>query len=215
MMLAHLLFVEPPARVLLAGCGGGALARWFNARLPQTHGVAVEHSTKVIELALEVFDFPGTDTGWQIKHADVRDFLANQNEQFDFILFDLDEQGNTPGWLQEPAFLSRCQQCLTPSGVLTINVLAHDAQALVKTLWPLRQVFPDLTCCLSNQQNSNIMILAFNSRPDTHSGSGSDPQSDIGQLERQAEQARQRYDIEFDVFYQQLLKDNPPGSGIF
>ena len=71
-MLAHLMFDRPQQQVLLAGCGGGAIARWFNARSPSTRGIAVELSATVARLAHEYFDFPPTGSHWHLEIADIR-----------------------------------------------------------------------------------------------------------------------------------------------
>ena len=55
-MLAHLMLDLPLQTVLLAGCGGGAVARWLNARAPEVVGDAVELSPTVARLAHEYFD---------------------------------------------------------------------------------------------------------------------------------------------------------------
>ena len=203
LMLAHLVFGETPDTVLLAGCGGGVIARWFNAVLPQTHGIAVESSADIIAIAREYFDFPSKDSNWSIVQDDVRHYLASDSRQYDFILFDIEENDMTPQWMLEPDFLHLCKQRLSLKGAVTFNIVAHSAADLTRALWPIRQVFTDNSYCIGNRDSHNIMITAFRQKPDT---SG---------LALKAEQAEQRFGIEFSVFYQQLIKDNPVGSGIF
>ena len=203
MMLAHLMFVDLPASILLAGCGGGAIARWFNAVSPASQGVAIETSQTIIDLARQFFDFPSSDSHWQLRQGDVRHYLAETDRKFDFILFDIEEDTSTPAWMHTIDFLENCRQSLNTKGVITFNIIAASNEALIQALIPIRQVFPDRTCCLSSPENQNIMVIAFNSRPD------------VGQAHDNARHLSEKLGIEFDSFYRQMLKDNPPGSGIF
>lgn len=202
-MLAHLLFGETPGKVLLAGCGGGAIARWFNAMLPDSQGLAVESSAEIISLAKQYFEFPSSGSNWDIQQADVRSYLADQPERYDFILFDIEENRNTPDWLIQPEFVETCKHCLTDKGVISFNIVVRSAGDFSRALWPIRQVFPGKTYCLSSQDSQNIIITAFASKPS------------MVNLADRASKAKKRFQIEFDLFYQQLLKDNPPDSGIF
>lgn len=203
MMLSHLMFTDVPNNILLAGCGGGAIARWFNAVLPKCHGVAVEISSDIINLAREHFQFPGTESNWRLMHADVRDYISEPGDTYDFILFDIEENGQTPAWMIQPEFLLDCRKRLSDHGVTTFNIIARSSTAFAEALWPIRRVFPEATCCLGNPNSQNIMILAFKNKPA------------IGDLKENARRAAEKYHIEFDEFYQQMLQDNPPGSGVF
>lgn len=207
LMLSHLMFGKIPDNILLAGCGGGSIARWFNAVSPSCHGTAIETSAEIIALARKYFDFPGADTNWNIRQDDIRQFITSKlrahDETYDFILFDIEEHGATPAWLIQPQFLENCKKLLSACGVITFNIVTRTAEDFARALLPVRQVFPGKTYCLNSQDSQNIMITAFASRPDSR------------QLEQAAQQAKQRFHIEYDLIYQQLLRDNPSGSGIF
>ena len=203
LMLASLMFGDMPEHILLAGCGGGAIGRWFNAVSPASKGIAVESSAQVADLAREFFQFPGPDSNWQLKHDYIQNHIAASDDRYDFILFDIEEHASTPEWMLKPVFLQRCKQLLTDKGCITFNIVARNPADFAKAIVPIRQTFVNKTCCLSSQSSQNIIVMAFAYRPD------------ISQLHFHATQASNRFDIEFDQFYQQLKKDNPPGSGIF
>jgi spermidine synthase len=203
MMLLHLMFGIEVRSVLLAGSGGGAIGLWFIAQLPGVQGLALEKSKTVISLARQYFNFPPAESNWRIKQGEIQDFLAATQQCFDFILFDIEEQGKTPEWLTHQKLLKNCRNHLTDQGVASFNIVAHTPEDLAKSLGPIRQAFPGNTCCLSSPENNNIIVCAFNSKPSTDD------------LSSKADAAKVRYNIEFDLFYQQLLKDNPPHSGIF
>jgi spermidine synthase len=160
-MLAHLMFAPRLRRVLLAGCGGGAIARWIHARAPEVAGEAVEISPTVARLAREYFEFPPPQSRWRLMVGDVRAHLVERPDPYDFILVDLEENQETPGWVTGPDFLAACQASLAHGGTLTLNLLHGDSAALSEALLRVRAVFgPDLVL-LSEPDHDNLLVLAF------------------------------------------------------
>jgi len=161
-MLAHLLFGQRPRAVLLAGCGGGAIARWLHARAPQVRGCAVELSPTVARLAREYFDFPRPDrSNWRLLVQDVREHLLRSRRYYDFILVDLEENQATPAWLTESAFLQACRNRLSRSGGLTINLIVDDARRTGAALHRIREVFGPDILLLTEPEHDNLLVLAF------------------------------------------------------
>jgi len=161
-MLAHLMFDRPQQQVLLAGCGGGAIARWFNARSPSTRGIAVELSATVARLAHEYFDFPPTGSHWHLEIADIRTYLAGDNDSYDYILVDLEQDQHSPDWLTGTDFLDACRQRLRPDGCLLINLILNDTRSLSEALFRIRQAFGEETLLLHLTGHDNLLVLAFN-----------------------------------------------------
>ena len=161
-MLAHLMFELPLHRVLLAGCGGGAVARWLHARAPEVHGDAIELSATVARLAREYFDFPAPgQSHWRLMVEDIRDFVGRGAAGYDFILVDLEEGQSTPEWLTGVDFLTACRHQLSPTGVLTLNLIVDDNLATSEALQRIRQVFGPDILLLSEPEHDNLLVLAF------------------------------------------------------
>lgn len=199
-MLAHLLFGQRPRSVLLAGCGGGAIARWFSARSPQTRGTAVELDPAVASLARRYFEFPDN---WTLKLGDIREHLAAPCEPYDFILVDIEQHGRTPAWLSAPAFLQDCRAALSPAGVLTLNLVNEDPDGLLTTLMAVRKVFGPRTLCLSIPDHENVLLLAFRRKPATDD------------LQARALRHGLHWGLELPRLLSRLTRENPAGSGIF
>ncbi|MCB1803089.1 MAG: hypothetical protein KDI82_15465 [Gammaproteobacteria bacterium] len=161
-MLAHLMFDLPLHRVLLAGCGGGAIARWLHARAPDVYGDAVELSPVVARLAREYFDFPLPEhSRWQLIPGDIREFVVHSDQQYDHLLLDLEENQATPDWLTGHEFLDRCRERLSQNGVLTLNLIVDNNVATSARLQRVREVFgPDLLL-LPEAHHDNLLVLAF------------------------------------------------------
>lgn len=202
-MLAHLMFGQSPRRVLLAGCGGGGIARWFAARSPDTRGVAVERCSRVAEIARSHFQFPAANRGWTLERADVRDYLAEPRAAFDFILVDIAERGYTPDWASEPEFLRYSRLALSPAGILTLNLLARDRDEFTARLYRIRQAFDRHTLCLGVPEHDNVLVLAFSTPPD------------LDDLDARLPERQRHWGLEFDRMLNRLRRQNPPGSGVF
>ena len=167
-MLAHLMLDLPLGSVMLAGCGGGAVARWFHARAPEVSGDAVERSATVARLAYEYFDFPSKQSNWRLLIDDVREHLARTTMKYDFILVDLEENQMTPAWVTDVEFLEGCLQHLSEQGVLTLNLILDQDRAVSAALHRIRQVFDSDVLLLSNPEHDNLLVLAFRApAPDT------------------------------------------------
>jgi len=203
-MLAGMIFEPAPKRVLLAGTGGGATARYFAHRFPDVKGDAVEKSATIAGIAKEYFDFPSVDT-WQIIIENIVDYVQQCQQRYDLILIDIAVDQKTPEWLLERQFLQQCRSLLTASGQVVINLLVGDANEFMHHLSTLRAVFERRTVCLSMPNYRNTVILAFN-HPPTFS---------VNDIAKRAEELGIEWEIEFKLFYQQMLNDNPSNSGIF
>lgn len=165
-MLAHLMFELPLQRVMLAGCGGGAIARWLHARAPEVAGDAVELSPTVARLAREYFGFPAPETsGWRLLVGDVREHLVYCETCYDFILVDLEENQTTPAWVTAPAFLRHCRKHLSPQGVLTLNLILDEPETAGEALLRVRQVFDGDPLLVNDPDHDNLIVLAVNSQP--------------------------------------------------
>jgi spermidine synthase len=201
-MLAHLMFGRTPRTILMAGCGGGAIARWFQARAPGVRGRVVELDAGIARLAREFFDFPASPD-WELAIGDIRADAGLSGDRRDFILIDIEHGGLTPEWACSTAFLARCSDALTRSGVLTLNLLVDGPGRFRHALAAIRSVFPMRTLCLPVPEHDNIVVIAFARRPDLAAA--------IGRLPA----LRERWGLEFDLFLQRMRTANPRGSGVF
>ncbi len=161
-MLAHLMFGPSLNRVMLAGCGGGAIARWLHARAPDVSGDAVELSRTVARLAREYFDFPPPDdSNWRLLINDVREHLLNHDAHYDLILVDLEENQGTPSWLTSSAFLDSCRNRLSPGGTLTLNLIVSGQAQASEALLMVRRVFEGGILLVTDPNHDNLLVMAF------------------------------------------------------
>ena len=198
--LTVLLFIDTPKTVLLGGLGGGAIARYLYNKNPEIEGSAIEVDKTIASLAKDYFYFPKNQ--WNI----IVDDLQNVDEgSYDFIVIDIADDDLTPVWLTTEKMLIQLKQQLTESGVLAINLLVTDAQALSQALEVSRNIFDRRTLCVSVPDHRNIILFAFNQSPQYNS---------IDELEKRSQQLANVWGLDFTVLLEQLQKDNPIGSGV-
>ena len=68
----------------------------------------------------------------------------------------------------------------------------------------IREAYDRQTVCLSLAEHRNVLVFAFNHIDQAGTALA---QADLDILERQ-------WQVEFGQFYQQMLLDNPKGSGV-
>jgi len=205
-MLAGLLFVSAPRRMLILGGGGGALPRYLHHRAPRCEGTVVERSAAVARLARRFFAFPGEGSKWRLLEADARDFVRVTRERYDMVMMDIAEGLDSPGWLAKGDFLHHCRERLDAQGVLVINLIVDDAAGFALTLSRIREGFGRRTLCLSVPGHRNVVVFAFNAPPRYR---------EPGPLRQRIPTLKHRWGLEFDEFLQRMRAENPEGSGVF
>lgn len=199
--LSCLLFNETPKSVLLAGSGGGELARYLNHKKPLIKGVAVEIDPLVGNLAKEYFQFP--QTSWDLMIDNIRNIKEGY---YDWIFADIAENKLTPAWLTNAVMIQQFKQLLTRKGILAINLLVTDADSFRRTLQTLRTLFDKRTLCLSIPEHKNIIVFAFKEMPRYRS---------TNELSARLNSLEKDWGLDFNAELARLQADNPVGSGVF
>jgi spermidine synthase len=201
-MLSGALFnSKVPEKVLLAGTGGGSTARYFANRFPEVIGDGVDLSPVVLDIAQRFFDCPNKGN-WQLIEADIRDYVQHCQVRYDLIVMDIAIGNTSPDWMIAPAFLKGCRQSLSSTGHIAINLIVESEHGFMTQLAAIREAFDRQTVCVSLPEHRNVIVLAFNQA----NRLAPNPQT-LDKLEAQ-------WQVEFGTFYQQMLKDNPKGSGV-
>ena len=201
--LAALLFIKMPNKILLAGMGAGAFARYIHHINPAIQGDAVEINEIVSVIAKQYFDFP--DKEWKINIDNIRLW---QGKCYDYILADIAEDELTPTWLTSESMLLQLKNQLSVQGVLVMNLLVSDAQSFQQALITIRSVFKQQTLCLTVPDHKNIVVFAFNNHTKEYSSA---------MVKYKIAPLSQIWGIDFDMLFEQLRSDNPVGSlgGVF
>jgi spermidine synthase len=120
-MMGFLLFNPEPAHIVLAGLGGGSLAKFCYRQLPHARITALEIDPAVIALRDE-FLIPADDDRLRVLQADACDYLARDEVQADVILVDGYDATGLPASLCSEPFYADCRRALSARGVLVVNL---------------------------------------------------------------------------------------------
>jgi spermidine synthase len=161
-MMAFLLFMPAPRHVLMIGLGGGSLAKFCYRHLTRTRISVVEISAEVIALR-EEFAIPRNDERFEIINDDGATFLAKARVRPDIILIDaFDELGVAPS-LASSDFYQRASQCMTPEGVLVMN-LSGDKSRYAAHIASLQAAFPGVIRLVPVDGDDNVLLFACRGR---------------------------------------------------
>lgn len=199
-MLAALLFLPRPKRLLLIGLGGGSLVKFCHRRLPGTQIVAVELNADVIAFR-DTFMVPPDDERLSIVHGDGAEYLAQADKGIDLLLVDaFDKTGFAPA-LANREFFDSAYGKLAGNGVLVIN-LAGDAESYAGLIATAMEVFDDQVIVTSVPEDGNHILYAFKARP-------FDPR--WRWLHGFAKELRSRFGLDFPAFAEEIERSMKQG----
>ncbi|KVW37543.1 spermidine synthase [Burkholderia ubonensis] len=161
-MMAWLLFLETPARIVQLGLGTGALTKFAHRFLPHAKVEAVELNSAVIVAARTMFALPSDDARLAVHEADAWDFVndaANRGTTgaIQIDLYDATARGPV---LDSVAFYRAVRGCLADAGIATINLFG-DHPSFVRNMKHLNAAFDNRVIALPEVHDGNRIALAF------------------------------------------------------
>ncbi len=165
-MLAGLVFVPAPARILILGLGGGSLPRFLSHHYPDALIEVIESRSAMVAVAREYFGLPDRP-GLNIQIADGGEYLQRQvtagNCQYDLILVDVfDEQGLAPMVLQHD-FFAALVSLINFGGVVCVNLWSGHAESFRAVMRLLKLYFPTGAYSLPVMGRGNVVGLGLES----------------------------------------------------
>jgi spermidine synthase len=125
-MMGFLLFAPRPRRILMIGLGGGSLAKYCYARLPEASIVVAEIDPRVMALR-DAFSVPADEERFRVICADGAEFVREPHATCDVLLVDgFDRAGQSPQ-LCSPRFYDDCYLRLTHGGLMVVNLGGEEA----------------------------------------------------------------------------------------
>ncbi|MBV1880970.1 MAG: hypothetical protein KUG82_05015 [Pseudomonadales bacterium] len=172
-MMSFLLFQQQPKNILNLGLGGGSVIRFCSQFLPQSNITTIEINPDVAEVCSQYF---GTNTHSSNLIIDdgqrylnnlargnsPRDTInSNCKSQYDTILVDLFQAEGMADCINNNTFYDDCVQCLSPNGVMVLNLIVNDIDRMTDLLSKVWKSFSGRVICFSLDNCSNIIVLAF------------------------------------------------------
>lgn len=197
-MMAFLLFVRDPKRVLMIGLGGGSLAKFIYHRLPHAHVTAVEVNPQVVAIARHYFHVPADDARLQVLTGDGAEYVERADVYADALIVDGYDADAHAEELASRSFYVACRDRLAPGGVFVVNLWAGDK--LFKTLLKrIQNAFSGGTLCLPAERPGNIIVFAFRDAPEPF---------EWKTLEARARELEDAFGLEFTRFAEHLKTMN-------
>jgi spermidine synthase len=125
LMMGFLLFHPAPERVTMIGLGGGSLAKYCAAHLPEADFTAVEIAPEIIALR-DAFGIPPDGPRFRVLCQDGATYVRADGDPLDVLIVDAFDRAGQPEDLCSAAFYDCCHDRLAPGGVLAVNLYADD-----------------------------------------------------------------------------------------
>lgn len=164
-MMAWMLFIDQPQRIVQLGLGTGALTKFCYRQFPSAQIVAVELNSSVIAICASMFKLPPNDDRLSVLEMDAADFVNDNanHASIDILQVDLYDATARGPVLDTPEFYVACADCLAPHGIMTVNLFG-DHPSYAKNLKAMRFAF-DEVICLPEVHQGNVVAIAFKTTP--------------------------------------------------
>ncbi|WP_250464164.1 spermidine synthase [Caballeronia sp. GAFFF2] len=162
-MMAWLLFIETPARIVQLGLGSAALTKFCYRFLKRAQVEAVELNPAVVIAARAMFELPYDDARLTVTERDAWEFVNDRANHgtigaLQIDIYDASARGPV---LDSVSFYRACRACLTPdAGVVTINLFG-DHPSFVRNMRHLNEAFAHRVIALPEVHDGNRIALAF------------------------------------------------------
>lgn len=128
-MMAWLLFLEPPPRILQLGLGAASLTKFCHHHCPGSEITVVEVSRVVIDAAHRWFRLPPPDERLHLIRADAGVYVGRPRNRgaFGVVQVDLYDQEAAGPVLDSVPFYQHCHDVLAEPGIMTVNLFGRHA----------------------------------------------------------------------------------------
>ena len=197
-MMAFLLFEPAPRDIVMIGLGGGSIARFVSARMPESRMTVVEINPRVLAAARSLFGLPTDCERLAIDLEDGAKWVPAHRDCADVLLLDAFEDGESVRALATQAFYEGCRETLRRRGILVVNFIAEERR-FGKYMARIEEAFDGKVLCLPAQDRVNMIVLAFKGGPTRVA---------LDSLKTAARALKRRYGMPFDRFVTDLLELN-------
>lgn len=158
-MMAPLLFLPRPRRILQLGLGAAALTKFCRRHLPGARIAAVELDPDVVAAARRWFELPDDDLRLQVIVDDALAYLERSGEaRFDWLQADLYDGAARGPVHDHLPFYALCRRALTAPGVAAFNLFGRRFGPSFERI---HAAFDGRAVALPAAAEGNRIVLAF------------------------------------------------------
>ena len=158
-MMGFLLFQRQTRSILMLGLGGGSLAKYCYAHLPQCRIDVVEIDPYVIGFR-DQFCIPADDQRFRVIHDDAASYIEHCQSPVDVIMLDAFDRNGFPASTNNCEFYRKTRRLLSPDGLLVANLAGSRAERITH-LNAIRDSFDDHLLILQIGDDGNHVVVAF------------------------------------------------------
>lgn len=204
-LVAVLLFIPEPSRILMLGTAAGSLLHFLRHYYPGSQITSVDIDGELIELMLKMKILPPAQAGLSYVYDDAAHFIRHCDQKYDLILIDIFSGAQSPAWLLEKNATDNLFRLLAERGALAYNLLIDSEHDFKRFYRELRLVFAEQTLCLPVQGLENTIAFGIrNPRPAV----------EMTQNMQQAIALSERLEIDFMQVLAVIYNTNPVGRGV-
>src|SRR5690606_8217037 len=194
-MMMWLLFRDGAEHIVQLGLGTATLTKCCYRHLESARVTAVELNPAVIEACREHFALPPDDARLSVLNMNALDYVTDisQRRSIDVLQVDLYDAAADGPVLGSEAFYSACAACLTPKGIMTVNLYC-DGPGHAHHLRELEHAF-EAVAWLPEVHDGNIVAIAFKRAPSI----------DFSELYRRAAQIHAKMGLQAERWVDGLL----------
>jgi spermidine synthase len=161
-MMAWLLFLETPQRIVQLGLGAAALTKFAYRFLKRAKVEAVELNPAVVVAARTMFELPHDDARLTVHETDAWDFVNDRANHGTIGALQIDVYDATARGpvLDSVAFYRAVRACLADAGVVTVNLFG-DHPSFVRNMKRLNEAFDGRVFALPEVHDGNRVAIAF------------------------------------------------------
>ena len=165
-MMAWMLFLDPPARILQLGLGAGSLTRFCLRHCPESEITVVDNSAEVIETAYHWFALPREHPRLKVVRRDGQEFLepAVRRGRYGVIQVDVYDMHARGPAIEAAAFYRLCAEALAAPGIAVFNLFGEHAST-ERNLRRIRRAFGDRVLPMPVSEAGNLVVLGFKGPP--------------------------------------------------
>lgn len=163
-MLGFLLFLPQARDILMVGLGGGSIAKFLHARLPELRSTAVEILPEVVAAARCFFHLPPDDDRLRVVVAEGGAYVAQHPGSCDALLMDGFAEGVHPESLAKASFFEAAREALRERGVLVVNYIEQD-RGFESSLARMEAAFGGHVALLPAEQQGNVIAFGLKGLP--------------------------------------------------
>jgi spermidine synthase len=164
-MMAWMLFNDKPQHIVQLGLGTGSLTKFSYKWFREAQVTAVDLNPSVITICETMFKLPANDERLSVIEMDALEYVNDPANlgRIDALQVDVYDATARGPVLDTPEFYQSCAACLTPDGIMTVNLFG-DHPSYAKNLSAMHYAF-DTVISLPEVHDGNVIAIAFNSSP--------------------------------------------------